>query len=89
MFLIFRKPASGARGGNKVSTVCDRVRSVLLAQEKENDNNRLLPILATLVRDGGQLEVALKKIKTVKGKFICISYSHTPHSKHLEIEQEV
>ena len=44
-----------------------------MAQEKENDNNRLLPILATLVRDGGQLEAALKKIKAVKGKFICKS----------------
>ena len=54
-----------------MSTVCDRVRSVLVAQDKENDNNRLLPILATLVRDGGQLEAALKKIKAVKGKFIC------------------
>ena len=61
-----------------MSTVCDRVRSVLVAQDKENDNNRLLPILATLVRDGGQLEVALKKIKAVKGKFIC----------NREIEQE-
>ena len=54
-----------------MSTVCDRVRSVLVDQDKENDNSRLLPILATLVRDGGQLEAALKKIKAVKGKFIC------------------
>ena len=54
-----------------MSTVCDRVRTVLLAQDKQNDNNRLLPILATLVRDGGQLEAALKKIKAVKGEFIC------------------
>ena len=72
-----------------MSTVCDRVRTVLLDQDKKNDNSRLLPILATLVRDGGQLEVALKKIKTVKGKFTCISYNHTPHSKHLEIEEKV
>ena len=72
MFQLFRKPVAGGGGGNtKVSTVCDRVRSVLLDQDKENDNRRLLPILATLVRDGGQLEVALKKIKAVKGKFIC------------------
>ena len=56
-----------------MSTVCERVRSVLEEQDKENDNNRLLPILATLVRDGGQLEAALKKIKAVKGKFICKS----------------
>ena len=61
-----------------MSTVCDRVRSVLLDQDKY-DNSRLLPILATLVRDGGQLEVALKKIKAVKGKFIC----------KIETEQEV
>ena len=54
-----------------MSTVCDRVRTVLLDQDKKNDNNRLLPILATLVRDGGQLEAALKKIKAVKGEFIC------------------
>ena len=74
MFQLFRKPVAGGGGGNtKVSTVCDRVRSVLLDQDKENDNSRLLPILATLVRDGGQLEVALKKIKAVKGKFICKS----------------
>ena len=71
MFELFRKPAGG--GGNKVSTVCDRVRSVLLDEDKENDNKRLLPILATLVRDGGQLEAALLKIKAVKGKFICKS----------------
>ena len=56
-----------------MSTVCDRVRTVLLDQDKKNDNSRLLPILATLVRDGGQLEAALKKIKAVKGKFICKS----------------
>ena len=54
-----------------MSTVCERVRSVLEEQDKEKDNNRLLPVLATLVRDGGQLEAALKKIKAVKGKFIC------------------
>ena len=54
-----------------MSTVCDRVRTVLLDQDKKNDNSRLLPILATLVRDGGQLEAALKKIKAVKGEFIC------------------
>ena len=71
MFQLFRKPACRGGGTNKVSTVCERVRSVLEDQDKENDNNRLLPVLATLVRDGGQLEAALKKIKAVKGKFIC------------------
>ena len=53
-----------------MKTVCDRVRSVLQEQDDSGDNKRLLPILATLVRDGGQLEAALKKIKTVKGNFI-------------------
>ena len=55
---------------DKVKTVCDRVRSVLQEQDDSGDNKRLLPILATLVRDGGQLEAALKKIKIVKGNFI-------------------
>ena len=53
-----------------MKTVCDRVRSVLQEQDDSGDNKRLLPILATLVRDGGQLEAALKKIKIVKGNFI-------------------
>ena len=53
-----------------MKTVCDRVRSVLQDQDDSGDNKRLLPILATLVRDGGQLEAALKKIKIVKGNFI-------------------
>ena len=53
-----------------MKTVCDRVRSVLQEQDDSGDNKRLLPILATLVRDGAQLEEALKKIKTVKGNFI-------------------
>ena len=53
-----------------MKTVCDRVRSVLQEQDDSGDNKRLLRILATLVRDGGQLEAALKKIKIVKGNFI-------------------
>ena len=53
-----------------MKTVCDRVRSVLQEQDDSGDNKRLLPILATLVRDGGQLEAALKKIKIVKGNYI-------------------
>ena len=53
-----------------MKTVCDRVRSVLQEQDDSGDNKRLLPILATLVRDGAQLEAALKKIKIVKGNFI-------------------
>ena len=53
-----------------MKTVCDRVRSVLQEQDDSGDNKRLLPILATLVRDGGQLEAALNKIKIVKGNFI-------------------
>ena len=56
-------------------TVCDRVRSVLEEDSGHiEDNRRLLPVLATLVRDGGRLEAALKKIKLVKGKFISFKY---------------
>ena len=56
-----------------MKTVCDRVRSVLQEQDDSGDNKRLLPILATLVRDGGQLEAALNKIKIVV-KIICRVY---------------
>ena len=62
---MFRKTV---KGSEKAKTVCSRLRSVLV--EQNSDNKRLLPVLATLVRDGAQLEAALKMIKAVKGKFI-------------------
>jgi len=51
----------------KVSKVCARVREELTMQDStEHKVDNLLPILGTLVRDGGKLEEALVKIKNIQ-----------------------
>ena len=82
---MFRKTV---KGSEKVKTVCSRLRSVLL--EQNSDNKRLLPVLATLVRDGAQLEAALKMIKAVKGKFIEHDFTrHECKLNWLEVQRSV
>jgi len=51
----------------KVSRVCSSIRKELIKQDSTDHHvNNLLPILGTLVRDGGQLEEALKMIKHIQ-----------------------
>merc|ERR1712106_572639 len=51
----------------KVSKVCASVRTELIRQDPTEHNvKNLLPILGTLVRDGGKLEEALTKIKIIQ-----------------------
>jgi len=51
----------------KVARVCSTIRKELMQQDTtEHHAKNLLPILGTLVRDGGQLEAALNKIKRIQ-----------------------
>ena len=56
----------------KVESVCKVVREELEKQEEseksEHKTSNILPILATLVRDGGKLEEALLRIKSARGE---------------------